>query len=296
MRKSPLAGTTSCVFSLPKVFAMRDSLTFDLMAKVGGRVCGPDELEQIVDRVAVAFPKVPREVLVESTRCLAGMKLDRQPVAAYAWRLAGNADRIKAFHPVYPVTRPPFDEWVPAQVVSASRSKNPSTNKPGWSMVFQILAGRCCPARTFKFWTDGLCAVIAKSMGFATRPPGENSEKPARRIYGSGRELTTMRLLVLLDAAKSQDGRISFEKTDVSPSLVDWNKTQLDCRDRVGHVCPGNYPNSFPCGQCPVGYVTCRAATHPRTYVKGYCHVCGKDSWFDPPAADDRCVACHESR
>jgi len=271
----------------------------DVLTPHENGICEGDDFEILVDDIKEQLPStIIREVIRDSVIDLAGERLRPELLTETAWRLAGNVKRMsKHRKAVTPWNRQSVPEWVPVQVLEVRRRMGPK-GRAGWMFTFQVLAGLSCPEKLTAFWTPRFCAFISKRLGFRKRRPSGNETRPVTGLYSHPIELVTMRLLVLIDPDLSAK-EPKFEKTHMSPALLDWNKEQLKYRDRIlpKCKCPKSYPTSKPCYRCHVGYSNCRAGTHRLDYAFAYCEHCGTDKApFDDDISRDRCLACYEQQ
>ncbi len=273
---------------------MKEHLKFDFR----GKAVEGERFDILVDDVADKMPKsIPRSILYESLRHLAGEKLTVELMDETCWRLAGNIPRLLAKRAVTPWNAQPVEEWVPVQV-KALRRRRGGKGQPGWQISFQVLAGMSCPMVIQKFWSQRFCGYMAKPLGFRRKLPSEKSGKLPEFLYRHPTEFMTLRLSVLIEPKLSKT-EPDFEKTDVPQSLLDWNREQLKHRDRVqhGYTCPWKFTRVVKCFQCAAGYLSCRAGTHRLDFTQDYCSYCGNDNMaFDADLSEEMCVNCYETR
>jgi hypothetical protein len=286
-------------YDLPRVQALREEMCEVVLQDFGHETCEGDRFDLLVDTFASCLPStVNKETLFHALRHLAGVKLTPKIIDDTSWRLAGNIPRLKEMSvPIGPWTRQAYKEWVPAQVTDALHCRN-DRNRPGWMMTFKILAGTPCPMEIEQHWSRRLCTYAAFRLGFCFRHPDPKSEEPMQGGYLHPTELVLMRVLLLIDPDLC-DAEPDFKEFSATPSVLEWNRTQLRFRDRASakYKCPKGYPAANYCYRCPVGYEECRAATHPRTYTAGVCPRCKSGNVpFDKGRSDDECVFCLEKQ
>lgn len=273
--------------NLAAVFALRDRLMDRALAERVGTVPAGGTFAGMVEAVRRVFgPRADRWALVESMRYLAGREVSHRGAVELAWRLAGNADRVRAGRAVAPWTAQAAPEWVPVQVVAARYEirKRPADKfgRPGHTLRFQVLAGTPCPLQLTQWWSKEKADVVAYSVGFRRKPP---------MFLGDHAELMGMRFQVLVDPARS--GREpGFFHVACPPGLLAPNRALIKKRRRIGFDCPRGYAHE--CHQCPAGAATCEAACHPADYAARACPACGREWWFDtdPLFVNDNCVSC----
>ena len=228
--------------------------------------------------------------LEDSLRHLAGTRIDEKLLDDFCWRMAGNTRRLKEYRSVPPWHVQKLPEWVPVQVVSARRQRN-TKGAVGALMGFRVLAGTSCPKIVYKWWSQKMARFLSQDFGF-TRQRGN---EPGRFPYAHPEQLVSLRHYVMIDPAEC-DKEPGFSKVAFSGSMKEWNKNTLVARfraDRDFYCQMEKSAEELPCHRCPLGYVTCRAATHRKDWVQKPCTHCSRaDAWFDPEIAGDKCVEC----
>lgn len=238
-------------------------------------------LMQLASGIAAELPAyVPRDVVVESVRYLAGTVLTEVEAIRLAWRLSGNLPRLRQGLPVHAWTVQQQDEWVPLQINRCVRTRNPR-GRVGYDFTFRILAGTPAPLQITQFWSSRVVKYVSRQIGFSA-PWGTYP-------YRSARDMVGLRLLGRVEVALSRAVPV-FREVAGSNSLIQWNRRHvLKLRLRVGQVCPERYTHA--CFRCPIGYEQCPAGTHAKTYEIGRCPVCQtENALFDP---EDRTLACY---
>lgn len=269
-------------FRLRDILLKRDVLIEHVFNPVLGRAVTPDELATaLLSRLPA---DIPYDTLFESVRYLAGQQLTWEAGAQLAWRVAGNIPNLKKGVPVHPWTVQREDEWVPLQVLRATKTRDRRNNYV-FNMQFRVIAGTPCPMKINGVWSTRAAKAISNQLGFS-RPWGNY---PYRSPY----DLVGLRLVGMIEAARSRTAP-EFHEIYCSETLRKWNRDNvLKLRLRVGRKCPNNF--TFPCRQCAYGYDMCAAATHPKTYQMGECNKCGNaDTLFDPADDSAICMSCAE--
>lgn len=225
---------------------------------------------------------------------LAGRKLTERQIECEVWRLLGNIETLRGWLAVPPWTHQQYDEWIPMQVISGQTYKTPRRHIFGYLFKFRALAGSCCPMILEQFWSQALCRVLARRLGF-TRVEGE-------RPFQNSEELVQMRLLGLVEQKLSAKAP-TFHTIHATESMLLYNRKLQRARLRLpqsGFCCPYKYQH--PCHQCPVGYAvgkkTCPAAVRPVTLEARICPHCREEGFFDPTRPRiTQCVNCeHRQR
>jgi hypothetical protein len=272
----------------------RETLQVDFL----DRKCVGEDFDIFVDDMAALLPKdIPREVVYDSLRYLAGVKLALTVLDELCWRMAGNVHRLKRRRTIGPWNKQQIEEWVPAQVITARRARSPR-GKPGWSFGLQVMGGTPTGRVIQQFWPGRFCGLMSKHFGFSRWAPSERSAQLPTRLYKHPTEFVTLRLLILVvpELSRAEPG---FEKVEMVPAIKKWNHEQMDHRDRLkkGFFCPKKLPHTFKCFQCPVGYRTCRAGTHRADYVIAHCHVCGTErAPYDDELNAEMCINCNDRK
>jgi hypothetical protein len=271
-------------YDLKKVMDVKHRVQGDpeVQSCIGGPISG-EELDGFVSVICNALPgDVRMGPVEESVIHLAGDPITEEVLSDMAWRLAGNLHLLRQGVPALPWTYQPELEWVPMQCVEVLPRRTLG-NKLAAKVKFRVLAGSACPNLISKQWTQRFMRYLSTSIGFS-KPWGDH---PFVDIH----EFTGLRMHGLLDPELSVGGP-DFEKVKATSGLLSHNQELINMRRRLGGFkCPVGY--SHRCFNCPVGYDKCPAGSHPRTYTKGFCQQCEKDSWVDPRCLSvGVCVDC----
>jgi hypothetical protein len=269
-------------FNLTTIFKLRDKLSYNLIQHVGTKPIGK-EFEKFVDDVYKLLPsgELQYSILYESCAYLLTKELTKYHIDEFAWRLAGNLERLKANEIVRPWQLKDISEWVPVQILAADKTK---TIKNEYAHLYRmrVLAGSPCPMIISKTWPYKVCSFIASKLGFS-KPWKDNP-------YRDGHELVNTRFLVEIDP-KHCRGSPGFDRVHCMPSHLKWNKLLLKARAHIDPPCPYNFTHF--CYQCPIGLDRCIASTHPRTYHLKMCSICNQETWHDP-APIEICISCKD--
>ena len=264
-----------------------------LWYEYGNQKCRGSDFERLVELIYEVLPyDVPYWTLRESVRELAGVTLTKTRIDQAVWRVAGNMPHMRtAEKPVAPWEVQTIPEWVPAQIISSRPGRNRYGNV-GQHFTLQILAGSPCPLRIEKFWTARYCRFVARYLGFTGKLPGPYSDRLPRFYYRHPTEFVTLRLWLLIEPELSEK-EPGFRRVDCRGRILEWNKKQMQRRDRLdeGYRCPKGY--SHCCYQCPVGLDACAAATHRQSWYKDACTNCEKRRWHDPGLSTELCIRCY---
>lgn len=284
-------------YRVEKVIALKRKLREKLKGYVGAKMHG-DNYRLFLDDVFKMMPKSVQKYgdnVEGSVEGVAGQVMTDQVLDVTVWRIAGNLSRLSRKEDgVVPAwTGQRRAEWVPAQVLSASRCRN-GTGKVGYAFTFLVMAGTPAGLRMTKFWSDQFCRFAARSFGFNTRPPPRHGDKPARGQFRHPTELVGMRLTAFVEPRLSTPSSPGFEKMRFGAADLTWNREQLKYRDRLlpAYACPHKVPDAVPCFRCPHGAKSCRAGTHPADYVIKACATCKREKAPFEAGGDDRCVEC----
>lgn len=235
-------------------------------------------------------PKLHRPTLEDSIRGLAGTRLTAEVIAATSWRLVGALPRLRERWVVAKWGYQQMPEWVPVQITSCRRERN-SKGALGASFAFRILAGTPAGLLTRRWWSLKQCRYFSTELGFHKPARGETMN--VVRLYTVPEQFVNLHLYVLITPELSGDGP-GFDLPAFPTGVRPWNLEIVKRRLRVdaGYGCPQEYPNTFPCHLCPIGYAHCSAATHQRDWVERACPVCNNPkAWFEPDVVDS-CVDC----
>jgi len=266
-------------FNLTQVQRVKQRL---LNNAVNGSVDTVPDLDKLASNIAATM-HIQFDTAYESVRYLSGQELTASEADMLAWRLAGNAGRLKQGTSVPPWSVQRTQEWVPLLIERLVKGRN-SRNVMGYMGEFRVLAGTPAGMLIRHFWKHTAAGVVARRIGFTLR----NGRYP----FTNSAAMVGLRMLGHLDPLRSRDTPSFFEVT-CSPSMVAWNrKNVLKLRLRVDRTrCPRNYTHA--CWQCAIGYEECEAGTHRLNYQVGACGQCGEGhTAFDPEDPSDVCVAC----
>lgn len=220
--------------------------------------------------------------VVDSLLHLATQAMSQATAQSVAWRLAGNVAALRRGESVQPWVQQTANEWMPVQILSATRSN--AQGRPGFLYTFRIYAGSGCPAVVAAFWSKAVVGMAARQCGFSA-PWGKYP-------YKSGLDLVGLRLWGCVTPEHSKE-RPGFRDICCSPAFMNWNRRNvLSLRCRVT-PCPNQWDH--PCRKCPVGYVECAGSIHPTTYELRHCFGCGEDAYFDVLTSNVLCVECTNS-
>jgi hypothetical protein len=217
----------------------------------------------------------------ETVRVLAGTSLDRRKAQEFAWRIAGNVDKLVAGDAVLPWTRQIADEIVPIRVETVM----PTRRKNDFGFIFQcrVLAGSSCPMAFQQFLSARTCKVLSRVVGFS------NTSWGPHQYAGVAAHFTNLMFFAHIEAERSHD-KPGFQNISVSSGMLRANKALIEVRCRT-KPCPRNLEHS--CAICYVGYGECGYAVHPKTFVEQHCRNCDKISFFNPEDPGVMCINCH---
>lgn len=243
----------------------------------------------IYDVVSVVMDALPNDVsraaVFDSVRLMAGTQFTRAQIKEFAWRVAGNVDRLADGHTVLPWSRQIADEIVPICVEDVKPAKR--KDEFGFMFSCRVLAGSSCPMVFQQFFSARSCRAIARVVGFANTPWG------AYQYAGMGQHFVNLMFFAHIDAEKSRTQPF-FQKVSVSSGMLRANKILLEVRCRV-KPCPQGF--QWPCANCYVGYTDCVHGVHRSTYVSRHCNACDNpEALFDPDCPGVVCVNCAKNR
>lgn len=266
-------------FSYQRILARRDKIfNTALHPYIDRTLTGSTPRDVCKDILEVLPASVSEGALFESVRVLAGTQLTQKTAGELAWRLSGNVHKLQAGVPVFPWTRQVEDELVPVCLADMRPMKKKNIN--GYMFYCRAVAGSPCPMVFTQFISVGSCRSIAETLGFS-KPWGP---------YPFQTPLHFVNLLfyahVEVARSKTQPG---FIKISASSSMLRENRDKIEIRCRT-KPCPRQF--SHPCAFCPVGYDSCHAAVHPKTYVARECPTCNSEGWFNPGEASLTCQQC----
>lgn len=263
------------MLSLTRVFKLRERICERLAAYCGTEPKG-DDFDDLVTDLGVLIPKAPEVALFQSARPLLDRLLTHELVFEFAWRLAGNVERLQRGEIVLPWTCQPEPELVPVQVLDHRPTKT-RYGKPAAAYRLRVLSGSACPSILHKTWTVKFTRYLARSsLGFGRR-----------FYYRDPAELVRLRFLAMLDSKFCYDQQPGFDQTGCTPALLKWNRLIMSARAKVEPPCPRSF--THPCHRCPFGYDQCPAGTHPQTYEVKTCPLCRKETLHDPAVG---CLVC----
>jgi hypothetical protein len=238
-------------------------------------------LQQITSELLDILPStVVATAVFETVRVMAGTSMDRKKIQEFAWRVAGNVDKLVDGEPVIPWTRQLDDEIVPVRVelVTPSRRKNDF----GFMFTCRALAGSPCPTTFSQFFSSRSCKALSRAVGFSNTPWG------LHQYGGLGQHFTNLMFFAHIEAERSRDKPV-FRTISVSSGMHRANKALIEVRCRT-KPCPRGLPVS--CVNCHFGYTDCSYAVHPKTFVEAHCNTCDKNAFFDPDAPGIMCINC----
>lgn len=275
-------------YALNRVFQLRDNLLLRLSPFVGKLLCS-SAVMNMAEVVAVSLRDyghkgVALSVVYDSLRSMVDKLFTQDSARILAWAIAGNTKRLKKGRPLEPIRG---EVWVPAQVVAMTSGRNKKGDY-GRHVALRVLAGSPCPSCATAFWSQGLCWVVAKTLGFQ-RPRDKSGE--IRLVYESPEQLYGMRLMALVSPAAGNKLRSTAIKC--TAGYKKFNRELLALRYRVKQPCPRNY--SHQCHRCHVGSITCPAATHKFDFVAMVCDGCGY-GMADPEHATNLCSSCQTAK
>jgi hypothetical protein len=242
---------------------------------------------------ALRKAKVPRGVATKSCVLLAGRELSRPLLAEFAWKVAGNLDRLRRGEPLGPPGPPPAPEWAPFQVVAALPGRN-RRGDLGAEFAVRALAGRYCPGRSTVFWRRPAYTFLSRSLGF--------SRGGGPRPFTHPMQLVGLRFFGLLEPERSGDAP-GFRQVQAGAAMLEHNRAVLARRFRPpdGADCPFGFDGAAytPCHRCGLGYRgqdgedACLAACRAQPLEARPCPACGQaEAAFDLDASDRLCLKC----
>jgi hypothetical protein len=285
-------------YSIRAVLGRRDKIVGRLASEgYIGKKAILSELHGMSVVIAKCLPEaISFDLILESLMDLAGVELTREHLKVIAWRIAGNVDRLRNFHPAVPWYRQCQEEYVPVQVVGLKRQYRKKELRI--EATLQTLAGTPVPLKITKTWSPKFFGLISKSMGFS-KPWGEYPYRNPLQVYG-------MRFYVLVEPRLCDSSGPKFEKLwmdedarSIRPSgCVRFNQELLKLRHRTRSQfeCPENYLPEFECHRCAVGRDRCPIAVHSRTFVTRRCPRCEKVAFFDPEVSERLCIDCYDEQ
>lgn len=240
---------------------------------------------------------MPCAPVQRSLECVAGEKMTPALLSQICWRLAGNTRRLIGGTPVYPWTRQPYPEWVPAQITQWRRRRSPR-GKAGYMFSLRIMAGFSAGMIATQFWTDPQCWFLSREFGFV-RQRGNDADKPPAKLFHHASEFMSLRMTILVDPTLCKPSEPGFKKTRLGAADLAWNKDILKLRDRleVGYQAHCQMNSATQCFRCPYGTHSCPAGTHEKDYVFEFCPGCeDSKAAFDKSVNVDLCIKCAERK
>ena len=231
----------------------------------------------------------------DSVAHLFGRPLTKQIVNETAWRLAGNADILRAGEVISSDVSTAKEGWCAVQVTSCrpflNNPRSRSHRARGCKYTAMVLTGHAAGCVVQKFLTLGQVRYLSRQLGF--------SPSFKKRPFRDEREFFGMRFGALFVTSLAIEGRPGFNEMHVSPSMVTWNKQILNNRYRENYSCPLlQSVEELPCFRCWKGATSCIAAVHSKDFEQDFCEFCGQESLFDPEAIGYSvgvCVNCQRN-
>ena len=237
--------------------------------------------------------------VLDSVTELAGQIPTLPQLEAVCWRLAGNVSKL-AVGPI-PIWQCQRDiEWVPLQIISASLQQGGKKHtEMGYRLEFRVLAGTPAGMLISQWWSRKKCFFMGRyhdddKNGFCFSRQSRNEFEPvAGSVFVNPQQLVTLRFAGRIEPSLCRNGP-NFLAIRFTTALSEWNREQQRHRARKTpkYRCPKGYGAEVRCCSCPVGSDTCRAATHPTTYVLRMCSGCRSRQYHDPSLTNGRCVRC----
>jgi len=221
-----------------------------------------------------------------SLRYLMGKTLTAELLMPLCIRLCANRELLRS-QSVPPWRGQARDEWCYA-VISAARQSFRGTGERGGLFKFIIVTGTAAGSTVTTWWSQRLCGVIQRRLGF----PRRRGDRPNPIVYRHPRDFVRLRLCLKLVAGAAEAP--TFRETKVTGSLLSHNRKLLQQRFRVSAKCPKGYADQFPCRFCPHGFAECPSATHRLGFLNRTCKQCNKPATFDPEFSDKVCLECLE--
>lgn len=242
----------------------------------------PAQVKDVTARVEAALG-LPPGAARTSLAGLVGCRPGRPELERLGWRLAAGAAAMAVGGEVRPVATVDAWQWCPFQVTRVLRRSD--RGKSEFVVRIRYLAGTVAAEAVDLRWSSARVRMLAWEFGFARG----SDDRRGRRALDAPEQLVLLRAYGLLPA-KAQE----FVPVEVKAfRLAAWNRAVLAKRYREGGFqCPAGRPRAFPCHRCPVGYVSCPAATHRETYVTGDCPQCGAAGVAVDPEPPSACAGC----
>lgn len=292
---------------------------FELQKKLAEEVCFPYYGLPLVGETFFALAEKLRQAaapksdlcrFLESVRDLAVSELTEEAAQRLAWRLAGNAHRLRAGLVVPPWPSLIEKEWVPIEILRsvakhrlfkatadkyvAAAGADGKVRKHGALVRFRVLAGLPAGVVGEAFWSLDFCNRCKMAFGFSRRNRAGFRRTVSARVewsFTSVEELYGLRVMALVDPTNLRDGVPVFQEFKSSSVFLAHNRARFAKRLRLDFQCPYNYPDDKPCSSCWVGNDNCGAACHAASYAQGSCTKClAKDRLTDPSV--QLCLEC----
>ncbi len=276
------------------ILKKRKLLADSLEVSLAGKQVTGDLILKMHEICSAMLPRsVHPDALAESLRCMVGRTPCRADLDLLSYRLVGNIARLKLMRPVVPwAMTQSIDEKVLAQVIAyrPEQRRTPTTR-----FTIQLLTGLSAGLKTQVWWDLERCYVVSIVTGF-DRPAMRTGVEARYYLFTTPPQLVGLYGEVLINGTESSKvGSPVMTQFKCPNHLRALNRLLIKKRFRVedGYTCPNDYPVTFPCHHCPVGYVTCPAAVHAKDFTTGPCDFCkDAEAVFDPDWSLDRCVNC----
>lgn len=268
------------MFSRSRILRRRTKLFRALAAYINVEISGA-VIQNMADDILKEMPAtVVRAAVYDSVRAAAGTVLTRPKAARFAWRLAGNIERLEAGGAVLPWSGHVVNEIVPVcveRVVPFVQGK-----RSGYIFHCRAQAGSMCAEVFTQFFASNSLRAIARVVGFST-----NSRGPLQ-YGGVARHFVNLLFFAHMDAALSRNGP-AFHNVSISSGMLQKNKELLRVRCQA-EPCPQGYTHA--CANCFRGYDTCLYAVRDKTFSEAHCRLCNQSSFFDPSGDGLACINC----
>lgn len=270
-------------FNFSIIKKRRNNIAAFLLERYLGVPLVGDALYDITNELLKILPStVSTTAVFDTVRLLAGTQMDRRAINEFAWRVAGNVDRLVAGETVVAWSRQLRDERVPVRVESVQPTRR--KNEFGFMFHCRALAGTPCPMSFSQFLSARSCGVLSRVVGFSNTPWG------LHQYGGVAQHFVNLMFFANVEAARSTD-RPRFRTISISSGMLRANKELIEVRCRT-KPCPLGYEIS--CANCPKGYEECSYALHPKTFIEQHCRTCDKISFFNPAEPSVMCLNCQQ--
>ena len=273
-------------FSLPNIVRLRDALTNRLVSRYAEiSLVNVEELDTLLDDMMPFLSgRIIRGTMFETFRPLLGRPYPAEWWRDMFWRIAANEELLASGVPLRPWSAPGITEWVPLQVMRVDTAPHSRNKRNRYMLHFRVLAGFACPLIFTRALTGDWLAQFSRYAGF-TKARGT-------RPFLSPYQFTGLRWFALLEPQYSRDGQPGFFEVRCSGTWLEHNTDLLNkrYRNKQDFTCPQNYTHE--CHLCPVGYMSCPAATHKLDFKWQHCLNCNQQAWFDPEISAQVCVSC----